>query len=160
MVAPIGFTLTASAPSMSFATARASKTMAHDQVKARRAYRALNAARTISETLTDSKGEPIWGVRSQLEYIDLHVHGYAEKGYSDPECGIIAVGNWNNVTRWNRETQQREVTSTLPSRLLKIFENSGSNANGRMSGRLATIAPVSYAHTPTVCRGNPPMWHL
>lgn len=99
--------------------------MAHDQVKARRAYRALNAARTISETLTDSKGEPIWGVRSQLEYIDLHIHGYAEKGYSDPECGIIAVGNWNNVTRYNRETQQTETTSTLPSRLLRVFEKLG-----------------------------------
>jgi hypothetical protein len=31
--------------------------------------------------------------------IQLYFEGYAEPGYSDPECGIIALANWNHYER-------------------------------------------------------------
>lgn len=40
--------------------------------------------------------------------------GYAEPGYSDPDRGIIALGNWNSVTVWVKSKHQfMEVDNTM-----------------------------------------------
>jgi hypothetical protein len=43
--------------------------------------------------------------------IELHTEGYAEPGYTDPESGIIATGNWNDPP--------------TPERVTRIFEKLG-----------------------------------
>lgn len=37
--------------------------------------------------------------RSQIDSITICTEGYAEPGYDNPKSGIVAFGNWNNVTR-------------------------------------------------------------
>lgn len=39
--------------------------------------------------------------RSQIDSITICTEGYAEPDYSDPKSGIIAFGNWNNVSRYD-----------------------------------------------------------
>lgn len=63
--------------------------------------------------------------RNYLEEIQIHSCGYAEKGYDDPESGLIATGNWNRVSQYNRETQRVESISDLPERVGKCLEKLG-----------------------------------
>jgi hypothetical protein len=62
---------------------------------------------------------------SACEGITLHYDGYSEPGCDEPECGLIATGNWNKVTRWNRDTQQREDIDDTPCRVARLFEKLG-----------------------------------
>jgi len=55
-------------------------------------------------------------VLNHLEEMNLHVHGYAEPGYSPGECGIVATGNWNRTSGGE---------SDLPERVGNIFEKMG-----------------------------------
>jgi len=50
---------------------------------------------------------------------------YAEPGYTEPECGVIALGDWNNVTAYNRESGEWETVDNTVSRLADIFEKMG-----------------------------------
>lgn len=38
--------------------------------------------------------------KSHLELITFHTAGYAEPGYQDPESGVIATGNWNDISEY------------------------------------------------------------
>jgi hypothetical protein len=40
--------------------------------------------------------------RCQVEYVQTF-SGYSEPGYADPECGLVAVGNWNSVRPYREE---------------------------------------------------------
>lgn len=39
--------------------------------------------------------------RSQIDSITICTEGFSEPGYSDPKSGVIAFGNWNNVSRYD-----------------------------------------------------------
>jgi hypothetical protein len=63
--------------------------------------------------------------QSRLEDVQLHCKGYAEPGYTDPASGVIALGNWNDISKWNEKKQSFDhVDSTLP-RLADNFEKLG-----------------------------------
>lgn len=47
---------------------------------------------------------------------------YAEPGYSTDTTHGVFLANWNNETRYNPETKQREVTSRRMSRLERLVE--------------------------------------
>src|SRR5688572_25286225 len=50
---------------------------------------------------------------------------YVEPGYSDPESGVIATGNWNNRTKWNQATNTHTTTDDTPGRVSKLLEKAG-----------------------------------
>lgn len=60
--------------------------------------------------------------RCYLESIRL-IAGYAEPGYSDPDSGVIALGNWNSITRWDETTRQSVTIDDTPARVGCILEN-------------------------------------
>ncbi len=86
----------------------------------KRAQRVLEIAASMAEA-ADGKG---YWIRNHIEEIQLH-SGYAEPGYSEPECGIIATGNWNTIDKWNKETNKHDLISDLPKRVGDIFEKMG-----------------------------------
>lgn len=65
-----------------------------------------------------------YSVSNRIEEIRLHFDGYAEPGHTDPESGIIATGNWNDVTVYS-QVHGRTVVSDLPSRISALFEKMG-----------------------------------
>lgn len=56
--------------------------------------------------------------------IENWTNGYAEPGYHDPELGIL-FGDWNNETRYDKETQTRVEVSDRHSRFSAIAEHAG-----------------------------------
>ncbi len=56
---------------------------------ARRAHRILEA---VEHSCKNSM------ISCQLQDVGIHTNGYAEAGYDDPSSGVIATGNWNNIT--------------------------------------------------------------
>jgi len=50
---------------------------------------------------------------------------YAEPGYSNPESGIIAFGDWNSRGRWDREQSKYISTDFTMPRIAKIFQKLG-----------------------------------
>lgn len=63
--------------------------------------------------------------RGHAQYVQFHGAGYSEPGYTDPEIGIIATGNWNDDDRYDNDTRTRVVTSDVPSRLASVLEKLG-----------------------------------
>ena len=64
--------------------------------------------------------------QERITLVDFHVHGYAEPGYSNPKCGIIAVGNWNSVTGpWANRGPGNEILDDSPEKLSAILEGLG-----------------------------------
>jgi hypothetical protein len=68
--------------------------------------------------------------------IQIHFDGYAEPGYSDPESGIVALGNWNGA---------------ICSRVRKLFEKMGVECEWSESwdycdacGKLVRTSPNGY----------------
>lgn len=49
---------------------------------------------------------------------------YAEPGYTAGEEGIV-LANWNNVTRYDRESNKQILLDDTPDRMLKMFECAG-----------------------------------
>lgn len=62
--------------------------------------------------------------RSHIDEVQF-CQGYAEPGYTDPESGWIAFGNWNTITKWNPETQKSEVVDTSPKDFGEVLEKMG-----------------------------------
>ena len=65
-----------------------------------------------------------WALSTRIEEIRLHTN-YAERGYDQPKSGLIAVGNWNKVDRYNDITRTLELVSNLPKRIANLFERLG-----------------------------------
>jgi hypothetical protein len=63
--------------------------------------------------------------RSRIECIRLCSEGYAEPGYSDPESGVIAFGNWNDITRWDAAKHEFVTIGDTPSRIAALLEKLG-----------------------------------
>ena len=62
----------------------------------------------------------------KIESIKENVYSsYAEPGYSDPDSGMILLGNWNGLSVYDSSKQKRiDIDDTMP-RLAKIFESMG-----------------------------------
>lgn len=82
--------------------------------KVARAFKILEIA------LQHTGDDPI--VHSQIEEMQIHTAGYAEPGYSGD---LIATGNWNNVTAYNRKTHKFKVVNKAPERISKLLEKLG-----------------------------------
>lgn len=81
--------------------------------------RALNLIKAAIKAAKTSRG------RSHIEDVTLCT-GYAEPGYTDPESGVIAFGNWNDVTEYDEKTNQRTVLDDTPKRLCAALEKLGA----------------------------------
>lgn len=86
-----------------------------------RAERILIAVQSKAEQ--EAKRTKNYTIRNYLQEIELHYCGYAEPGCTDPECGLIATGNWNEITSWF--DGKRTVVSNICKRLGDIFERMG-----------------------------------
>lgn len=88
--------------------------------------------------------------------------GYAETGYDDPACGVIAVGNWNTITHHTdvRNGLTNDVVVVTdddsPERLGCILEGLGIPLEWEDEwttcedcGRLVRTSPDSYAWQPS-----------
>jgi hypothetical protein len=51
---------------------------------------------------------------SRLEEMQLHTQGYAEPGYTDPEGGVICLGNYNDINRYDKTTRQFILEDPTP----------------------------------------------
>ncbi len=61
--------------------------------------------------------------RSQIDCITICTEGYSEPGYDDPKSGVVAFGNWNNVTRYDGH-EFHEIDS-VPGRVASLLEKLG-----------------------------------
>lgn len=121
-----------------------------------RAARILEAAKNDADKLKD------YTVRNHLECIELH-EGYSEPGYSEPECGVIATGNWNDITRWNGTVHT--IISNVPSRIAKLFEKMGIPTEWSDEwttcchcGKIVRTEPDSMSWTPYYIMGEGEIW--
>jgi len=128
-----------------------------DKNKARRAQRILEIAARMAKQV-DGDG---WLVQGRVEEIRLHFDGYAEPGYTEPECGIIATGNWNEVDRYVALTQTRVEVSHLPKRLGDIFEAMGIEIEWSdeweecgQCNKLVRTSPDSHCYQPSYTVDN------
>lgn len=110
-----------------------------------KAYRILRAA---ARSVPTSQG------RNHIEAIELHVQGYAEPGYGDPASGVIALGNWNTVTRY--VNGQLVTLDEVPSRVGNLLEKIGVElqwcdewAACDTCGKLVRTQPDSYNWQPS-----------
>lgn len=127
--------------------------MTHKFIANERICKKAAHALEVAKGMADSKGMKAlhgYGVSNHLECIQFHYCGYAEPGYSDPECGLIATGNWNDY----RGTD-------LASRLCSIFEKLGieiewsdewSDCSG--CGKLVRTSADSYSWQPSYTLGD------
>ena len=92
--------------------------------------------------------------RFRIEDINLYHEGYAEPGYENPEGGVIAVGNWNNITRYDKEQGKYVVEDDTPSRVARLLERIGVDLQWSDEwdtcdecGKLVRTQPDSYGWT-------------
>lgn len=78
------------------------------------------------ETLLSSRFERIIKAAGDFgDEIMCHFDGYAEPGYTDPECGVICCADWNNKTYYDRSKGETVTTSDVPERVAKLLEKLG-----------------------------------
>ena len=92
---------------------------------------------------------------SQLEDIQFY-DGYAEPGYDDPECGIIATGNWNDVSIYDRETGKFVKVDNTVVRVGRLLERLGVSLEWSdewttccQCNKLVRTSPTSYGWQPS-----------
>lgn len=64
-----------------------------------------------------------WEAKSRIQDIQIH-SGYAEPAY---DSELVATGNWNNVTKWDRNTNTRVIVDSTISRVAALLEKMGFN---------------------------------
>ncbi len=108
-----------------------------------RANSIIDAARAVT---TNSQGD------CRLEEITFHTDGYAEPGYKDPDSGVIATGNYNDITKWDKETNQSVVLDNTPRRVGDLLEKAGVELEWSdewdacsRCGKLVRTSPDSYS---------------
>jgi len=61
-------------------------------------------------------------MRDRIMEVQLHTEGYAEPGYRDPECGIIATGNYNTINFKSEEfIDDRDDTIKKLEKVLETY---------------------------------------
>ena len=132
------------------------------KVKAK-AERYLRLIGSFIERASESKGGYQWQVRSMLQDMQLHYNGYGEPGYNDPESGIVATGNWNDIT--NYVDGVRFTLSDIPSRIGNLFEKLGIPiewsdewTSCSHCGKLVRTEPDSMSWRPAYTMGEGEIW--
>lgn len=85
-------------------------------------YQKAERMQAAAIRLAKLQGAELW--RTELEYIEFATH-YSEPGYSEPEAGLIAFGNWNEVSNWDPETRERSLVTKAPALLAEHLERAG-----------------------------------
>lgn len=57
--------------------------------------------------------------------VTLHVKGFAEPGYEAPECGIMALGDWNSISQWGHKTNRSFTHDNAPCLLQEELSKMG-----------------------------------
>jgi hypothetical protein len=124
--------------------------------------RYLQLITSFIERASNSKEWP-WQVRTMLDDLQLHYNGYAEPGYSDPESGIIATGNWNDITTYTNGTHL--TLSDIPSRIAKLFTKLGIPTEWSDEwcecthcGKIVRTEPDSWSWKPSYKVGDGELW--
>jgi len=127
----------------------------------RYAERIIKAARNDAQNKAKNSND--WRIRNILEDIQLHYNGYAEPGCTDPECAIIATGNWNKITSWWNEPTS--TISNVPCRIAKLFEKLGIPTEWSDEwvecshcGKLVRTEPDSMSWKPSYTMGDGELW--
>lgn len=63
--------------------------------------------------------------QSRIEDIRLCTEGFAEPGYNEPESGLVAFGNWNDISRWDAAMHESVIIDDTPSRIATLLEKLG-----------------------------------
>lgn len=91
----------------------------------------------------------------QLENILFH-HGYAEPGYDDPKSGLIATGNWNSISRYDREKGEFDTIDETPVKVGQLLERLGVELEWSDEwdvcvgcDKLVRTSPTSYGWQPS-----------
>ncbi len=92
--------------------------------------------------------------RSQIDGITICTEGYAEPGYGDPASGLVALGNWNDVSRYDGKNFIR--TDNAPGRVARLLEKldvtlewSDEWETCRSCGKCVRTKPDSYSWMPS-----------
>ena len=62
---------------------------------------------------------------NRINAVQITSAGYAEPGYSDPEGGLIAYGDWNEVSHWDANQRKFVVDDDAPIRVARLLEAGG-----------------------------------
>jgi hypothetical protein len=62
---------------------------------------------------------------SQIQDVTFCTEGYAEPGYTDPKSGVIAFGNWNDVSHWDAGKRKFIADDDAPCRVAKLLGKIG-----------------------------------
>lgn len=79
----------------------------------------ITAAIEKAESLPVNCGRGV--TRDRIDALEFNIKGYSEPGYSDPESGIICLGNYNNPSRYDDKSRKHIDLSDLPSRVAKVL---------------------------------------
>ena len=93
------------------------------------------------------------GIADRLGFDVSWAEGYAEPGYTDSDVGVV-FANWNNVTRYDRDTGERTTVDATPERMLRMFEAAGAEVEWSDEwstccdcGKAVRTSPDSYCWT-------------
>jgi len=89
--------------------------------------------------------------RSRIDAIRFCHAGYAEPDYDDPRSGVIAFGNWNDMSRWNEAANRFDAIDDTPGRVAKLLEKLGVELEWNdewcfcdQCGKAVRTSPTSY----------------
>ena len=115
----------------------------------RRAERILQISASMAASIS-------YQVENRLAEIELHYEGYAEPGYDVGDSGLVATGNWNEISSYDYQTQVTTHISDLPKRIADLFEKMGIECEWNdewidcsQCGKLVRSQPDSYSWTPS-----------
>lgn len=107
----------------------------------------------IQNILTAAENVAVgWEAKSRIQDIQIH-SGYAEPAY---DSELVATGNWNNVTKWDRNTNTSIIVDSTISRVAALLEKMGFNlewsdewATCSDCCKLVRTSPDSYGWQPS-----------
>jgi hypothetical protein len=92
--------------------------------------------------------------RSQIDSITI-CEAYAEPGYSEPQSGIIAFGNWNTVSKWNERRHEFDTIDKEPAIVSEKLDSLGVSLEWSDEwttcegcGKAVRTTPESYSWQP------------
>ncbi len=125
-----------------------------DQAVLARAEWAVEAAKAVA-----LQKDNYYFVLNRIDDVTLFTNGYAEPGYNkfdESWCGIVAIGNWNSIDRYNSETRENIVVDNTACRLGDVLDKLGVELEWsdewdecHECHRLVRTSPNSYSWTPS-----------
>ena len=120
------------------------------------AWKVIEIAKRVIEIskrmAIETRGSFGYTVENHLE--EISIYNYSEPGYDKDQ--LVALGNWNEITKYNKATNTREVISNLPCIIASVFEKmsiecewSDEWASCNDCGRIVRTQADSYSWTPS-----------